>query len=248
MSEKNFIFCSQVHATRFKNFSLMGKELCLKCVSVILCIALAGCANDQQRTKTQGSVIGAAGGAIIGGGLGLAAAVLTGNRNQAAQFIVAGAVAGATIGGMAGYRWGERVAYNKERYKTSEDRLKANIQRADSVRVAAAKENAELRGQIAELQRQVNDLSAASASGRDVGQARENLSESIGKRRQDVNYKIQCCNQEIADRKAALAEDGGGDPQQTATLKQKISQLSSERDQLVQANGQLAKISPRVGV
>jgi hypothetical protein len=227
----------------------MGKKLYLKGISLLLCIALAGCANDQQRTKTQGAVIGTVGGAIVGGGLGLLVGVLSGNRNDIGRFVIAGAAAGAAIGGVAGYKWGERVAFKKEQYKTAEDRLRANIARADAVRAAADQENKQLRSDIAQYQQQLQQMSSDAAAGRDVSQTRASLADTLSKRRQDVAHKLNCCNQEIVDRKQALAEDqDDGNPQQIADLKTKISQLSQEREQMEQENNQLAEISPRIGV
>ena len=226
----------------------MGKQLWVKCVSLLLCIVLSGCANDQQRTKTQGAVIGTVGGAIVGGGLGLVVGVLSGNRNNIGRFVIAGAAAGAAIGGVAGYKWGERVAFKKEQYKTSEDRLRANIARADAVRAAADQENKQLRSDIAQYQQQLQEMSSDAAAGRDVSQMKANLADTLGKRRQDVAHKLNCCTQEIADRKQALTEDHDGNPQQVADLKAKISELSQERQQMEEANNQLAEISPRIGV
>lgn len=226
----------------------MGKNLFTKAVALLLCFALAGCATDQQRTKTQGTVIGAVGGAVLLGGLGALAGVLSGNRDNVARYAIAGAAAGAALGGVAGYRWGERVAFKKERYTNSEDRLAANIQQASKVRVAAAQENNILRGQIGELHNRLQQLSAEAAAGNHDNGFRMTLVNFIDQRRQDVSRKIEAAGNEIADRTQALREDSNGNPQRVAELRGQIGSLSAERAQMQQANRELSSIRSRIGV
>ena len=227
----------------------MGKRLCVKGISLLLCIALAGCANDQQTTKTQGAVIGAVGGAILLGGLGAALGAVSGNSSNITRFAIAGAAAGAALGGMEGYKWGERVAYKKSQYATSEERLKLNIQHASNARQAAEKENKSLQDDIAELRQQIQKLSADAAAGQRDSDVRQKLAGIVRQRRHDATEKVTECNQEIEDRQQALDDErAGGNPDQIAALKSQISQLIEQRNQMEQANSELASISPRIGV
>src|SRR5262249_40287738 len=153
---------------------------------LLLCLALAGCETDQQRTKTQGTVFGAAIGSALGAGLGAATGALTGNSQNIVSGAIIGGITGATLGGVAGYQWGTRVAYKKEQYKNSEDRLRLNISRASEVGATAARENDILRRQIASLNEQLRQLSAKSAAGYNDRQARNALAISVEQRHHDV--------------------------------------------------------------
>jgi hypothetical protein len=226
----------------------MWRNFGLKLISMCLAFAVSGCATDQQRTRTGGAVIGVIGGAVVGALGGAAFAVLTGNRDDAARFIVAGTMAGAALGGRAGYRWGERVAYRKEQYKTSEDRMVANINRASEARVLTAQENKSLRGQIAELRGKLNELAANRAAGRNDQAYRTRLVTFINQRHQDVAGKLQKIDAEITDRSQALADDRAASPQKAVELQARIAGLRAERSEMQQLNQQLAAIRPRIGV
>ena len=157
-------------------------------------------------------------------------------------------MAGAALGGVAGFKWGERVAIKKERYKTSEERLTANIQRASEVRSAAAKENNNLRGQIAQLHDRLAQLSAKSAAGNHDTQFRVTLVNFIDQQRQISARIIDSTGNEIADRTQALREDNNGNPQRVAELKAQIENLSAERAHMQQNNRELGAIRTRIGV
>jgi hypothetical protein len=229
-------------------FRRMGRNLCCKAISLIMCLALVGCETDQQRTVTEGTAIGAGLGGVIGAGLGAAAGALTGNSQNIVRGAIAGGILGASIGGVAGYQWGKRVAFKKDQYRTSEDRLNANIRRASQVRAAAARENNALRGQITQLNGELRQLSGQAAASNNDRQARITLAHSVNQRRADVARKIEAAGNEIEDRTEALRADRNGDPQKVAELKGQIAGLSAERAQLQENNRRLAAISSRIGV
>jgi hypothetical protein len=226
----------------------MGKNVCSNAIAALLCLALAGCETDQQRTVTQGTSLGAIGGALVGGLTGAAVGALTGNTRNIVTGAVAGAVVGGVVGGAAGYQWGKRVAFKKAQYATSEDRLNANIRRANAAREAAVRENQTLRGQIAKLNSEVKRISADAAAGNDDRLMRVSLTRSVNQQRQDVSVKIQDTGNEIADRTQALREDSNGNPQRVSALKSQIAGLKEQRAQMQQANRELESISSRVGV
>ena len=95
----------------------------MKIVAVILVFALTACSTDQQRTRTEGTVLGVFLGALAGGAAGALIGLATGNGNNVGEYAAAGAGAGAAIGGVAGYNWGKNVARKKEQYANAENYL-----------------------------------------------------------------------------------------------------------------------------
>lgn len=129
----------------------MEKSIWSTIISILLIFSLAGCATDQQRTKTQGSAFGAGVGAVAGGALGALVGALTGNAENIGRFAAIGAGVGLLAGGVAGYNWGENVARKKAEYANAEDYLDASIADARATTEAAASENAVLRDDIASV-------------------------------------------------------------------------------------------------
>src|SRR4051812_4485056 len=84
---------------------------------------LSGCTNikdDQQRTKTEGTLAGAGAGAVLGGLIGAA-------TGGGARSIVGGALIGGAAGGYAGHEYGKHVAEKKQGYANEEAHLRAMI-------------------------------------------------------------------------------------------------------------------------
>jgi hypothetical protein len=142
------------------------------CASLLaVSISLTGCSNmsDQDRTKAQGGVLGAVGGAIVGTGLGLlagaAAARQTGDSSYLLIGGIAGGVAGATAGGVLGYQYGMKVAEKKAQYANSEDFYLAEIGEIQKNTTAIRSANARLSKSVASLQSRKSSLDAALAAG-----------------------------------------------------------------------------------
>jgi hypothetical protein len=226
----------------------LRKSQASKVISLVLCFAVAGCANDQQTTKTQGTVFGALLGATAGAAAGAIGGALTGNSDNIVRGAIAGAVVGGVSGGVVGYQWGKRVAFKKEQYATSEDRLNKNIHQASIVRAEAAQENNELRGQITTLNGQLRQLSANAAAGKDDRQIRKQMASTIDQQRHDAARKIVALGNEIEDRTDGLRGDSNGNPQQMSKLKSQIGDLTEERKQMQENEHQLGSISSRTGV
>jgi hypothetical protein len=207
-------------------------------ITLSLCIALSGCANDQQRTETQGTTIGALGGAVVGAGLGALTGLATGGGNTQSIItgMIIGGAAGAAAGGVAGYQWGKQVAIKKSQYQSSEAYLQANIAQAQAVTLAAQKANTKLASQIAKYNSQIaqvsNDVAAKTA-----------LKNQVNQTRQDLALKIKASGNEIADRQAAVKEAGSTNEQQVEQLVKEITGLQTQRKQLQQNDAQLATIS-----
>jgi uncharacterized protein YcfJ len=206
--------------------------------AIMILISLSGCANDQQRTVTQGTAIGAVGGAIAGAGLGALTglAVGGGNTQSIINGMIIGGATGAAAGGYAGYKWGQQVAIRKSEYASSEAYLQANIAQAQLVTAAARKENAILTSKIAGYNRRIAELS------RNPG-ARPSLMENVNATRSDLALKIKASGNEIQDRQKAVSEVGSANEKQVEELVREITALKSERAQLQQNDSRLAAIS-----
>lgn len=207
-------------------------------VSATMCLAIAGCANDQQRTVTQGTTIGAIGGAVVGAGLGALTglAVGGGNTQSIVTGMVAGAAAGAAAGGVAGYQWGQQVAIKKSQYASSEAYLQANINQAQAVTAAARKENALLASKIADYNSQIASLSQDPS-------AMAALVKNVNVTRSDLALKIRASGNEIEDRKKAVQDAGSANEKQIEQLVHEITALKSERTQLQENDSRLAAIT-----
>ena len=136
-----------------------------------LSVGMSGCSNmsDQDRTKAQGGVLGAVGGAIVGTGLGLlagaAAARQTGDSSYLLVGGIAGGIAGATAGGVLGYHYGMKVAEKKAQYANSEDFYLAEIGKIQKNTAAIRSANSRLSKSVASLQSRKSSLDAALAAG-----------------------------------------------------------------------------------
>ncbi len=117
------------------------KRIITASLSAALIMGMTGCAQqnmtDSQRTRAEGTGIGAIGGALLGAAIG-------GSE---------GAAWGAALGGTAGYAYGSHVANEKAKYARSEDWLDACIYDARKVNQNTRAYNAKLSRQISETKR-----------------------------------------------------------------------------------------------
>ena len=109
---------------------------------VLMLANLIGCANDQQRTRAEGSGIGAVVGAVIGGAIG--------GRDGAAIGAFVGAGGGAVIG--------DQQAKKKQQYAEREDALNIAIQQAQEATRLARVANEGLQREIVVLDDAVRRL------------------------------------------------------------------------------------------
>lgn len=112
------------------------------------CVVLAGCANDSQRTTTEGALVGAA----ILGVLGHA----VGGRD--------GALVGATLGAAAGAAYGDQVANQKAALAQREDTLQASIDRAHAAVALLQSNNKQIEQRIAALDQSLRAIQATRAT------------------------------------------------------------------------------------
>jgi uncharacterized small protein (DUF1192 family) len=228
-----------------------AEKTCWRIVSLILLFALTDCSTDQQRTRTEGTVIGGVFGAILGGVAGAGIAAATGNSDHIGEYAAAGAAGGALLGSIAGYNWGTSVARKKEQYVRAEDYLNACINDAQKCAQAAQKENQFLRDQIAQLNQEVQRLQVNYQKGRATRQNLVAQAEAINKRRADVQQKIQHVGDQISSARQALGEAGlgtGTSQKRIEVMRSEIAALSAEKVKMQAQNQQLARISGRLGV
>lgn len=231
----------------------MDKNIKARTMSILLIFSLAGCATDQQLTKTQGTGIGAGVGAAAGGALGALVGALTGNRENIGRFAAIGAGAGLLAGGVAGYNWGSNVARKKGEYANAEDYLDASIADARATTQAAASENANLRKDIARYDQLTKQLIVLYQQGQANRQNLISSADEITQRRAKVQQKIEHTTQQITIARQQLAEAGSGPTsaaktQKLAELNGQIQAMTAQKAELEAHNLELAQISNRIGV
>jgi hypothetical protein len=117
--------------------------------AVSAAVLLGACANDAQRTRTEGAAAGAALGAVAGH-------VLGGNKDST--------VAGAVIGGVIGAWIGNRTADKKAQYAAREAELRSSAERATALARSSSEQNEQLQRDIAALDESVQQLRTAKVS------------------------------------------------------------------------------------
>lgn len=198
--------------------------------ALLLAVGLSGCANikdDQTRTKTEGTLLGAGIGAALGTGI---AAIVTHGNSEA---MLKGAAIGGALGGLAGHSYGSKVAAKKARYASQEAYLQDCIAelRDERARVAAA--NTKTRSQIASQKQELNELIALQQNNQPTREKFVSLRKSVDSSIQIASKDLQRTNTLIQDHEAALQ-----DPTNTADLgnkadwKSELAILKAERAQL----------------
>jgi uncharacterized protein YcfJ len=196
--------------------------------SLLLVIAIffnSGCADTKDGRKTQ--IQGTAFGAIAGGLLGAALGAATGNRNNIAAF----AIAGAALGGRAGYAYGTEVAKRKARYARTEDWLNQEIALARQSNANALAYNARLRQRVTDLNRRV--VAAKAAGNKNELRALKGQITLVSNEAAQTNkQETQATN----DQKAILGDESARKSANFAAYQresEKFNQARAERGQLV---------------
>jgi phage tail tape-measure protein len=190
--------------------------------------ALSGCSNmnEGDKTRAQGTGIGAGAGALIGGIIGYAA----GGEDRGKGALI-GAAIGAGVGGTAGYFYGDAVAKKKEKYAREEDFLRDEVASARQRREAAERENQRLTEEIAQLRTQRQQLGQSNT---DTAAERKKIEEQIAAEQKGVE-------QQIAYSREVLNQTSDSDPQ-SQQLEQEITQLNGQLENLKRHREELARI------
>jgi chromosome segregation ATPase len=222
----------------------MKKIVALLMVMAIFGGTLSGCANiqdDGTRTKTEGTMVGAGAGALLGATVGY----FTGGTKGA----LIGAGAGAAAGGLAGFFVGTHIANKKKEYANEEAWLDACLQRAEDVNNRLKAYNAELTGQVASLDQETKklqkDYAARTADRNQLLAEQKKLEGKIAENKDliaGIEKEIAGQKQVLADAQANRRSDEG------ALLEAEIAALQRQKAKLEEANKQLAAMSARVSV
>jgi hypothetical protein len=211
-----------------------------KLVSLTLVLALGACTNiknDSTRTRTEGGLTGAAGGALVGAGAG----ALLGGKNKK-NAMLAGAAAGAVVGAAAGTAYGNSVAKKKEGYTQTEDALGARLRTAQRQLSDRHIFNNGLKYEIARHQQRLASLQSADhATGRAVEEFE--LRSTIATRVGELDREARSWQATIDAHKEALRQ-ASGDPR-AAALRSEIDGLSAEQSELLRQRKELLSITRR---
>lgn len=173
-----------------------------------LCSTMTSCTSDATTTQVQGTAIGAVGGALLGAGI----AALAGGDSKA---IIASAVAGGVVGGIAGFAWGNSIVKQKEQYAQTEDYFNAHIENLGNRIQQAELSNAKLKKEIAALQSQHKKLSAAEKK----------------KQQETMNNNLSLMDQDINAARSALNDTDISEKEATA-LKARIDEAEKAKNEL----------------
>lgn len=165
--------------------------------------------SDATKTKTQGTALGALGGALLGAGIGKA----TGGDTKA---VLIGAAAGAVLGGIAGYAWGNSIVKEKSEYATMEEYVSDNKKQLDNRIGDVQKANTNLSKQIAQLKKDKTSVAKA----------------EVQKQNAQLAQNISLIDADLATAQDAAKEASGAE---LAELSAKIDTLSAEKKSM-QAN------------
>lgn len=203
-------------------------------VLLALCIT-TGCANDQQRTRAEGTGIGA----LIGAGLGAA----IGGRE--------GAVVGGVVGGVAGGIYGDHQAKKKQQFADREDALQLAVAQAQQTTRNAREANESVQRDIAALQDSVKRLQNEHANARRHTELARTTQHRIEQTNHRIDQQLVAVRGEIDRQQRALARDAElarSAPQAPAPslqlVKAGVEDLRSQERALEQAKAQLALLDP----
>lgn len=200
-------------------------------------VILAGCANDQQRTRAEGAGVGALVGAVIGGAIA--------GRDGAAIGAVVGAGGGAVIG--------DQQAKKKQQYAEREDALNLAIQRAQETTRLARVANEGLRREIVVLDDAVRRLRGqrmnaerrtelARASRQRMEQSNAQAERQLGAVRQEIGRQQQALQRDL---ELARLVPNAPPPPALRLVRASVDDLRSQERALERAKAQLALIDSK---
>ena len=214
------------------------KKMAQVLVVVFLVVALLpGCAtmSDQNRTKAEGTGVGA----VLGGLLGYA---VGGGR---------GAAIGAAAGAGLGFLVGNEIAKRKQAYASTEEFLDAEIANTQEYNKTAIAYNAQLSKDVATLEKQSKTLRAQYDKGTVDKKVLAAKSDELQKKI-DASKKLEdTLAKELEVQTAILADEKKtrpADDQYVARLEKEVGTLRNNLDKLRDGSTQLAQIDQRLSV
>ncbi len=224
---------------------------------VVLCL-LSGCAatggapdststtDDAERTKAEGTALGALLGGVVGAATG--AAIDSKNRGRGA---VIGLGVGAVGGGVAGYMYGKNAAERKQQYANEEDRLDGEIAVLQNYNAELDKRNAATYKKIQELKKRVRNLHAQSQALRDQAYLSANEEQTLLKTIESNEKDKAAYTQELNSLtayKQELERKGTQSQPRVASLENEINLLRNHINTLDSNNKQMAKLAENLSM
>lgn len=219
----------------------MKRALALLMV-LALVIGQAGCANiqnDGTRTRTEGALVGGAGGAALGAGIG---ALADGGR---------GALIGAGIGLLAGliggYAVGDHIAKQKAKYAREEDWLEACITDLQAKNGEAEAYNAKLVKEIAMIDKDTARIAAQYKKNKATKSVVDDKAAQVSRKQQEVARNIQVLENEVTNYGSAVVDARKNNKLQEAErLDREIARTKKQIASLKKGEKRLASMSARV--
>ncbi|MFZ2171023.1 MAG: glycine zipper domain-containing protein [Methylococcaceae bacterium] len=199
---------------------------------VFCSVLVSSCATQSQQTKTEGTAIGCATGAIIGG---LAGWAISGNATGAAI----GAGAGGLTGCAGGYLYADNLDNRRKELAGKENDLDAQIKYVTDVGNDTQQYNQDLKSKIADFDRKVSELQSEAGS---QESARKELEHEINAERQQSQQASAKLQKALNTSKAFRSTQG----KQSAELDTEIKKLENDLEQLQKNSNALASLSQRI--
>lgn len=189
------------------------------------CLALAGCATQQQQSSLECGV----GGAAVGY---LACKAFGGKDSDCARLAVVGGV----VGGAVCYSYAGRLEKRKKELAGREQDLNAQLQYVRGLNEDGQQLNAELRQRVEAATQRVAQLSAK------TGQQRASA-DQIAKERKQLDEEYNAANKQVALQSGALAEAKGFQTKRASASPDLDSEIAKQERLLADAQRQLAALS-----
>lgn len=186
---------------------ITNKQVIAVCLTLTLMNGCAGIENDSDRTRAEGTGMGAA----VGAGLGALLGQAIGGDTEAT---ILGAAIGGAVGAAGGYMYGDHVAGQKEKYASQEDWLDACIAEAKQSNREIRDYNLQLSEDIAALEKSNATLQKSYSSQSDKKKqmlAQKNKADSLLKNAQaeleEAKHALGAQETVVADAKQSGQND-----------------------------------------
>lgn len=215
----------------------------------MLCATLSagsvGCANiknDSTRTQTEGTLVGAGGGALLGGLLGQ----LFGKSTSAT---LVGAGIGAAAGALGGFFVGKHVAQKKAEYASQEEWLDACITHAQQVNKETKEVNEQLNIEISKLNKECTKLEKQYKKQQASKSDLKKQLDLVEKEKKELAETITKLQNELEQQKSISSEArASGNTKEAKKIDNEIAELKRQISTMKAYNKKLANISARLAV
>ncbi|WP_290923522.1 YMGG-like glycine zipper-containing protein [Halodesulfovibrio sp.] len=216
-------------------------------VLALCCIFLAtatGCVTtgtDGQRTKAEGTAVGAGIGAVVGGVGGL----LFGGKKGA----LIGAAVGAALGGGAGYLVGDHVAKKKAEAASAEDWLNECLANIRTVNDQAADTNRASKKELVKLNKSIEQFEIQYAQKKVSKQTLLAKKQAAEANEKELRKQIEMAKAEVELQYTVLNDaDAQEDPEYVAALQKEIDELNATISELESSAAAYADAVGRMAV